>query len=152
MLRNRFYDILEEILKLIYVLEVENLNWFATPMHMVGYIDFRKLTFGFYITFTEGVVSWQSNLWKCYFIYHKDWIHYNNKNLHVNFMNEVVLARMKIWRTEICHSQSEIHLNKNLSFHSRLSAYHWILDMLDFKQLQLEKIYTDDNCLYTMTK
>ncbi|PNX76387.1 copia protein [Trifolium pratense] len=55
-----------------------------------------------------------------------------------------------------CDNQSAIHLSKNSSFHSRSKhidvRYHWIRDMLDSKQLQLEKIHTDNNCSDMMTK
>ncbi|CAL1361048.1 unnamed protein product [Linum trigynum] len=46
-------------------------------------------------------------------------------------------------------SQSAIHLAKNASFHARSKhidvRYHWIRDVLEMKQLQLEKIHTDEN-------
>ncbi|CAL1389536.1 unnamed protein product [Linum trigynum] len=48
-----------------------------------------------------------------------------------------------------CDSQSAIHLAKNASFHARSKhidvRYHWIRDVLEMKQLQLEKIHTDEN-------
>ena len=46
-------------------------------------------------------------------------------------------------------SQSAIHVSKNPSFHSRSKhiqvRYHWVRDVLDEKQLSLEKVHTDDN-------
>ena len=48
-----------------------------------------------------------------------------------------------------CDSQSAIHLAKNSTFHSRSKhidvRYHWIRDVVESKQLQLEKIHTDEN-------
>ena len=48
-----------------------------------------------------------------------------------------------------CDNQSVIHLSKHTCFHSRSKhidvLYHWICDVLNSKQMQLEKIYTDDN-------
>jgi len=55
-----------------------------------------------------------------------------------------------------CDSQSVIHLGKNPTFHGRSKHidvwYHWIRDILDSKLLELEKIHTDDNGSYMMTK
>ena len=56
-----------------------------------------------------------------------------------------------------CDSQnSAIHLSKNFSFHSRSKhvdvRYHWIRDVLDTNQLQLEKIYRDENMSNMLTK
>ncbi|CAL2270427.1 unnamed protein product [Prunus armeniaca] len=52
--------------------------------------------------------------------------------------------------------QSAIHMSKNPSFHSRSKhidvRYHWIRDVLESKQLQLEKIHTYDNSSDMMTK
>ncbi|CAL1389415.1 unnamed protein product [Linum trigynum] len=46
-------------------------------------------------------------------------------------------------------SQSAIHLAKNASFHARSKhidvRYHWIRDVLEMKQLQLEKLHTNKN-------
>ena len=53
-------------------------------------------------------------------------------------------------------SQSVIHLSKNLTFHSRSkhinARYHWIHDVLQSKQLYLEKIHTSQNGSNMLTK
>ena len=53
-------------------------------------------------------------------------------------------------------SQSTIHLVKNSTYHSKSKhidvRYHWILDVLEKKQLQLEKIHTTENMLDIMIK
>lgn len=53
-------------------------------------------------------------------------------------------------------SQSAIHVSKNASFHSKSKhiqvRYHWIRDVLDEKQLCLEKIHTDENGSDMLTK
>jgi hypothetical protein len=45
-----------------------------------------------------------------------------------------------------CDNQSAIHLSKNSSFHARSKhiyvRYHWIRDVLNSKQMQLEKVHT----------
>ena len=53
-------------------------------------------------------------------------------------------------------SQSAIHLSKNLMFHSRSKhidvRYHWIRDVLESNQLNLEKIHTSENGSDMLTK
>ena len=53
-------------------------------------------------------------------------------------------------------SQSVIHLFKNSMFHSRLKhidvRYHWIRDVLESKQLYLEKIHTNKKGSNMLTK
>ena len=48
-----------------------------------------------------------------------------------------------------CNSQSAIHLCKNPTFHSKLKhidvKYHYIRNVFEEKQLQLQKILTDGN-------
>ena len=56
------------------------------------------------------------------------------------FLEELGLQKDKY----VVYSQSVIHLSKNLTFHSRSKhiddRYHWICDVLESKQLYLEKI------------
>ena len=58
--------------------------------------------------------------------------------------------------TVLSDSQSAIHLSRNLTFHSRSKhiqvRYHWIRDVLEEKQLELQKVHTDDNISDMMTK
>ena len=46
-------------------------------------------------------------------------------------------------------SQSAIHLSKNSTFHSRSKHIdvrdHWIRDVLETKQIHLEKVHTSEN-------
>jgi hypothetical protein len=53
-------------------------------------------------------------------------------------------------------NQSAIHLSKNASFHLRSKhievRYHWIRNVLSSKQLQFEKVHTDDNGADMLTK
>ena len=55
-----------------------------------------------------------------------------------------------------CDNLSAIHLSKNASFHCRFKhidvGYHWIRDVLNSKQMQLEKVHTDDNGADMLTK
>jgi len=55
-----------------------------------------------------------------------------------------------------CDSQSDIHLSKNSSSHSRSKhvdvCYHWIRNALNKKLLQLEKIHSDNNGVDMTTK
>ena len=55
-----------------------------------------------------------------------------------------------------CDSQSVIHLCKNSSFHSKskhIGVRHlWIQDVLEGKQMHIEKIHTNDNGFDIMTK
>jgi hypothetical protein len=131
-----------------------------TDADMAGDIDSRKSTSGFLITFSGGAVSWQSKLQKCVAL----------STTEAEFIATTEACKEMLWMKQFlhelgqeqqkyvvhCDSQSAIHLSKNSSFHSRSKhidvRYHWIRDMLDSKQLQLEKIHTDDNCSDMMTK
>ena len=54
------------------------------------------------------------------------------------------------------NSQSTTHLSKNSTYHSRSKhidvRYHWIRDVLEMKELQLEKVHTNDNGSDILTK
>lgn len=55
-----------------------------------------------------------------------------------------------------CDSQSTIHLSKNSTYHFRSKhidvRYHWIRDVLEMKELRLEKVYTNENDSDLLTK
>ena len=55
-----------------------------------------------------------------------------------------------------CDSHGAIHLEKNSAYHSKSKhidvRYHWIRDVLEKKQLQLEKIHIAENESDMMTK
>ncbi|CAL9000335.1 unnamed protein product, partial [Prunus brigantina] len=100
-----------------------------------------------------GAVSWQSKLQKCVAL----------STTEAEFIAATEACKEMLWMKRFlqelgqeqhkytlhCDSQSAIHLSKNPSFHSRSKhidvRYHWIHDVLESKQLQLEKIHTDDN-------
>ncbi|KAI5411708.1 hypothetical protein KIW84_056689 [Lathyrus oleraceus] len=131
-----------------------------TDADMAGDIDYRKSTYGFLITYSGGVVFWQLKLQKCIAL----------STTEAEFIAITEACKEMLWMKQFlhelgqeqhkyvvhCDSQSAIHLSKNSSFHSRSKhidvRYHWIRDMLDSKQLQLEKIHIDDNCSDMITK
>jgi hypothetical protein len=131
-----------------------------TDADMAGYIDSRKSTSGFLITFSGGAVSWQSKLQKCVALSttEAEFIATTEARKEMlwmkRFLHELGQGQQKY--AMYCDSQSVIHLSKNSSFHMRSKhidvRYHWIRDMLDSKQLQLEKIHTDDYCSDMMMK
>ena len=53
-------------------------------------------------------------------------------------------------------TESVIHLSKNSTYHSRSKhidvRYHWIRDVLEMKELQLEKVHTNENRSDMLTK
>uniref|UniRef100_A0A803L1D0 Retrovirus-related Pol polyprotein from transposon TNT 1-94 n=1 Tax=Chenopodium quinoa TaxID=63459 RepID=A0A803L1D0_CHEQI len=71
-----------------------------------------------------------------------------------NFLQELGIKQDKY--TLYCDSQSAIHLVKNPTFHARSKhigvRYHWIREVFEAKLLHLEKIHTDHNGSYMMTK
>ncbi|CAL2257280.1 unnamed protein product [Prunus armeniaca] len=123
-------------------------------------LDSRKSTSGYLITFSGGAVSWQSKLQKCVAL----------STTEAEFIAATEACKEMLWMKRFlqelgqeqhkyilhCDSQSAIHLSNNLSFHSRSKhidvRYHWIRDVLESKQLQLEKIHTDGNSSDMMTK
>ena len=71
-----------------------------------------------------------------------------------NFVRELGFHQGKY--VLFCDNQSAIHLSKHTCFHSRSKhidvRYHWIRDVLNSKQMQLEKVHTDDNRADMLTK
>lgn len=55
-----------------------------------------------------------------------------------------------------CDSESFIHLSKNSSSYSRSKytdmRYHWVMDLLDAKSLELAQNHTDKNVSNILTK
>ncbi|CAN1245512.1 Retrovirus-related Pol polyprotein from transposon TNT 1-94 [Linum grandiflorum] len=100
-----------------------------------------------------GAVSWQSRLQKCVAL----------STTEAEFIAATEASKELLWMKKFlnelgfrqerpqlfCDSQSAIHLAKNSTFHSRSKhidvRYHWIRDVVESKQLQLEKIHTDEN-------
>ena len=127
---------------------------------MAGDVDSRKSVSGFMMTFAGGAVSWQSKLQKCVALSTTEaeyiaitegckealWIK--------KFLEELGMQQEKC--TIYCDSQSAIHLSKNSTFHSKSKhidvRYHWIRDVLEAKELYLEKIHTSENGSDMFTK
>ncbi|GMI85509.1 cysteine-rich RLK (RECEPTOR-like protein kinase) 8 [Hibiscus trionum] len=127
---------------------------------MVGDIDSRRSTSGYLITYSGGVVAWQSRLQKCVAL----------STIESDFIAATEACKEMLWMKKFvqelgftqeryvlyCDSQSAIHLGKNSTFQAR--SYHidvrydWIRDVLEAKLLELEKIYTDDNGADMLTK
>ncbi|CAL2259645.1 unnamed protein product [Prunus armeniaca] len=117
-----------------------------TDAYMAGDLDSRKSTSGYLITFLgeqfreaeliAATKACKEMLWM------KRFLQELGQEQHKYILH--------------CDSHSAIHLSKNSSFHSRSKhidvRYHWIRDVLESKQLQLEKIHTDDNSSNMMTK
>lgn len=59
---------------------------------MVGGIDSRKSNFGFLITFSRGCIVAVEAKKVCCFVYYRGKIHYNNKSLQINAMDEMGLV------------------------------------------------------------
>ena len=124
-----------------------------TDADMAGDVDTRRSTSGYLITFSGGAVSWQSRLQKCVAL----------STTEAEFIAATEASKELLWMKKFlselgfqqerpqlfCDSQSAIHLAKNSTFHSRSKhidvRYHWIRDVVESKQLQLEKIHTDEN-------
>jgi hypothetical protein len=71
-----------------------------------------------------------------------------------SFMEE--LGKKQENRKLYCDNQSVIHIAKKLSFHSKTNhiqlRYHFIRFILEDRQLKLEKIHTNQNPPYMLTK
>ncbi|RVX19049.1 Retrovirus-related Pol polyprotein from transposon TNT 1-94 [Vitis vinifera] len=127
---------------------------------MIRDIDNRRFTSGYWMTFSGGVVSWQSKLQKCV-------------ALSITEAKYIVAAEackellwMKRFIHELgfkqqryvvyCDNQSVIHLSKNSTFHARSKhidvRYNWMRDALNDNLFELEKIHTDHNGSDMLTK
>lgn len=131
-----------------------------TDADMAGDVDSRKSTSGYLITYSGGAVSWKSKLQKCVAL----------STTEAEFIAATEASKELLWLKRLvgelgfdqdkyvlfCDNQSAIHLSKNSSFHSRSKhidvRYHWIREVLSSKQMQLEKVHTDDNGADMLTK
>ena len=131
-----------------------------TDADMARDIDTRKSTSGYVLTFAGGAVSWQSRLQRCIAL----------STTEAEYIAATEVCKEMLWMKEFlqelglkqenyvvhCDSQSAIHLCKNPMFHSKSKhidvRYHWIRNVFEEKQLQLQKIHTDDNGADMLTK
>ena len=123
-------------------------------------MDTLRSTSGYLFTFGGGAVSWQSRLQKCVAL----------STTEAEYIAITEACKEMLWMKRLfkelgirqnkfvvySDSQSAIHVSKNPSFHSRSKhiqvRYHWVRDVLDDKELYLEKVHTDDNGSDMMTK
>ncbi|XP_048627671.1 uncharacterized protein LOC125596632 [Brassica napus] len=127
---------------------------------MSGDADSSKSTSGYLVTFAGGAVAWQSRLQKCVAL----------STTEAEFIAAVEACKELLWMKNfceeigfkqekyvlLCDSQSAICLGKNSTFHSKSKhiqrRYHWIRDVVASKEVELEKVHTDDNGADMMTK
>ena len=122
-----------------------------TDLDMAGDVNNKRSISGYLMTFSEGVVSWQSRLQKCValsiteteyiaateackeFLWMKHFIH------ELGFKQQRYVV--------YCDNQSTIHLSKNSTFHAISKhiyvRYHWMRDALNNSLFELKKIHTD---------
>ena len=130
-----------------------------TDADMAIDIDTRT-TSGFVALFAGGAVSWQSKLQKCIAL----------STTEAEYVAATELCKEMLWMKKFlqelglkqeeyvvhCDSQSVIHLSKNSSFHSKAKhidlRYHWIRNVLEEKQMKLQKVHTNDNGTDMLTK
>ncbi|KAL4309465.1 hypothetical protein GQ457_01G014250 [Hibiscus cannabinus] len=133
------------------------LIWY-TDADMAGDTDLRKSTSRYVTTFSGGAISWQSKLQKCVALSTTENITATEACKEMlwvkNFLQELGHKQEKYVLK--CDNQSAIHLAKNSEYHYRKKhidvRYHWIRDVLEEKQLELEKVHTDYNWSDMMTK
>ncbi|CAM8969040.1 unnamed protein product [Rhodiola kirilowii] len=110
-----------------------------TDADMAGDLDSRKSTSGCLITFSGGVVSWQSKIQKCVSLSttEAEVIAATQACKETLWMQRFLLELGQEQEKYIVHydSQSAVHLSKISSFHSKSKhidvRYHWIRDMLE---------------------
>jgi ATP-binding cassette subfamily B (MDR/TAP) protein 1 len=127
---------------------------------LAGDIDGKNSTSGYLVTHSGGAVAWQSRLQKCVAL----------NTTEAKFIAVTKASKELLWLKRLacelgfkqdkymlfCDNQSAIHLSKNASFHSRSKhievRYHWIRNVLNSKELQLDKVHTHDNGADMLTK
>ena len=127
---------------------------------MDGVVNTRKSTTGYVYTFVGVAVSWISKLQKVVAL----------STTEAEYIAATEACKEMLWMQRFlvelgikqdkyvlhCDSQSAIHLAKNPAFHSKTKhidlRYHWIRQVLEEGQLQLEKIHTDENLADMFTK
>lgn len=94
-----------------------------TDSDMAGDVDTSKSTSGYLITFSGGVVSWQSRLQECVAL----------STTEAEYIVAIEACKELLWMKKFveelglkqeryivfCDNQSAIHLGKNSTFHSR---------------------------------
>ena len=105
-----------------------------TDSDMSGDVDSSRSTSGYVMTYSGGVVSWQSRLQKAVAL----------STTEAEYMAAVEAGKELIWMRDFlselgmkqgtfllhCDNQSAIHLAKNVAYHSRTKhiqrRYHWL--------------------------
>ncbi|RVW26208.1 Retrovirus-related Pol polyprotein from transposon TNT 1-94 [Vitis vinifera] len=131
-----------------------------TDSNMVGDVDNRRSTSGYLMTFSGGVVSWQSRLQKCVAL----------STTETEYIVAAKACKELLWMKRFihelglkqqhyvvyCDNQSTIHLSKNSTFHARSKhidvRYHWMRDVLNDNLFEFEKIHTNHNDSDMLTK
>lgn len=131
-----------------------------TDADMAGDVDSRKSTSGYLVTYSGGAVAWQSRLQKCVALSttEAEYVAATEACKELLWMKRFVqeLGYFQERYVLLCDSQSAIHLAKNPTSHGKSkhidARYHWIRDVLVDKELELEKVHTDDNGADMLTK
>ena len=131
-----------------------------TDSDLAGDVDTLRSTSRLLNTFAGGAVSWQSKLQKCVALSttEAEFVAATEACKELLFLKRFLkeLSYSQERYVLLCDSQSTIHLAKHPTFHSKSKhidvKYHWILDVLDEKLIDLENVHTNDNGAIMMTK
>ena len=131
-----------------------------TDLDMAGDVDSKKSILGFMMTFVGGAISWKSKLHNCVALSttEAEYIAITEGCKEALWMRKFLEESGLKQEKYVVYSDilSVIHLSKNSTFHLRSKhiyvRYHWILDVLESKQLYLEKIHTSENGSNMLTK
>ncbi|XP_040367425.1 secreted RxLR effector protein 161-like [Rosa chinensis] len=125
-----------------------------------GDLDRRRSTTSYVFTCGEGPVSWKSTLQAVTTL----------STTEAEYMALTEASKEAIWLNGLasefgihqegvvvkCDSQSAIHLAKNQVFHARTKhidvRYHRIRDWVEFGNIIVEKVHTNDNAADCLTK